>query len=74
MSNNVTFKKWYDEFQELLKIWKELSSNQNWIEAHKDELEQQGLNPDELGTSIRKDIDMLITQMLSFDEENKQCQ
>lgn len=71
MNNNITFKEWYDSFQELLKLWKELSSNKIWIEAHKDELKQHGLNPDELDVSIGRDIDMLTKQIFSYDKENK---
>lgn len=69
--NNISFSEWYARFQVLIGLWKELSSDQNWIEAHKDELEQHGLKPDELRNSIQKDIDMLTHQILHFDKEKE---
>ena len=38
MNKNISFKEWYNRFQELIVYWKELSSDKNWIETHKDEL------------------------------------
>lgn len=69
--NNISFSEWYKQFQELIALWKELSANQNWIEAHKEDLQQHGLNPLELNMSLQKDIDILTQQILFFEEEKK---
>ena len=67
--NNMSFSEWYAKFQELVNIWKEVSTDQNWVEAHKDELRYHKLNPAELSTSLQRDLDMLVQQILHFGEE-----
>ena len=69
--SNMSFSEWYEQFQALINLWRELSSDKNWLETHKDELERHGLKPTGLRASIENDIDMLTRQILHFDEEGK---
>lgn len=71
MSNNISFMEWYNEFQQLIMLWKELSSDETWLEVHENELKLHGLNPSELTINIKKDIAMLTHQILNFDDKEK---
>lgn len=68
MSDQISFQEWYEQFQKLIIVWKELSSDKNWIESHKKELEQHGLKPSELALNIQRDIDVLTKQIMNYDE------
>lgn len=67
--SNISFSEWYTQLQELIELWKELSSNQNWLETHKEELTRHGLNPSKLNESTQNDINILTHQILHFDKE-----
>ena len=69
--NNISFLDWYSQFQKLISLWKELSANQNWIEAHSEELKRHGLNPSDLNTSVQSSLEMLTCQILHYDKESK---
>ncbi len=72
MSNSISFMEWYNKFQQLIVLWKELSTNETWLEAHENELKLHGLNPSELTINIKKDIAMLTHQILNYDDEEKE--
>lgn len=65
--SNMSFSDWYAQLQCLIDRWIELSRDRNWVEAHKEELERQGINPSEL--NLQKDIDILTHQILHYGEE-----
>ena len=64
---DMPFQEWYGQFQSLLQLWKDMYSNHNWLEAHRKELQELGINPDGFCGDLQKDIEQLTKQILNYE-------